>query len=789
MNDKHTRISCRKRGIIVFSLVLFLLSVINCTSPLAPPGEEKMQARPGMGILSLHIANNNNARTILPDTTRAENTIKAYKLEFTNSSTSVKSANNVLPADLSRAIYLDAGTYTLGVTGYSDTEWTYPVAYGSVSSIVIADGGVTSCSVTLEANGVVPGADGSFGWDITLPAAYDTASMNIKSLSDGIAYNNTVDLASDNNYTGSLTLDSGYYQVTITLTKANCNDIVWYEVLHVYQNMTSNFTQGFTGDDFSSIKYTVTFDYNDSGATAPGVQTCVSGGVAARPSPDPSRDYYTFDAWYTDPDAGSPYNFTTPVIGNITLYARWNGIPSLQLYAPDSLNLTMIEGFLSPQTITLKNQPPQASAAATITSVTLDGVDANSFSLSDIGLDDVAVGEYTAFTLTPQADLAIGNYSATISVAYSYGASDTGTKTFDVSLAVHSQFDQPQTISTSVNTNELINAAGAVPGWYGRKIDGRWLTMGVMEHTVAQQINVPIDPVSFNFKNKPTVDWTTVPGIAQYEYTVTNPQGSIDVALTCIIYIPNDGYTATIMDSTNAVPNKFAPAVGTVFHSGDTVTLSFSGNASSDFYLHINIQSNSTYTYLDLQPLPYQILEEGTYDGTGAFTSSGIYYWRDEEGNDSFNFDNATVSFLKFDPPELTEENHETPGSIIIAVDNPTADDFIPDPVGTDYDYSGVTVGYNTDYPLQSYTIGSHTVGVQLEAVGYTMVANSGMISAVNLQITYILDQTFSSNVASISCNGQQATGPDASGNYTVTLNGLDNGDATLETVFNFTSQ
>jgi uncharacterized repeat protein (TIGR02543 family) len=66
--------------------------------------------------------------------------------------------------------------------------------------------------------------------------------------------------------------------------------------------------------------YTVTFDSADGSETAS--QSMVSGAVAIRP-PDPYRAGYTFDGWYREPGAQSPYNFTAPVTESFTLYAKW----------------------------------------------------------------------------------------------------------------------------------------------------------------------------------------------------------------------------------------------------------------------------------------------------------------------------------------------------------------------------------------------------------------------------------------------------------------------------------
>jgi uncharacterized repeat protein (TIGR02543 family) len=51
-------------------------------------------------------------------------------------------------------------------------------------------------------------------------------------------------------------------------------------------------------------------------------QTVNPGGTASRPA-NPTRTGYTFGNWYSDYGLTSVYNFSTPVNGNITLYAKW----------------------------------------------------------------------------------------------------------------------------------------------------------------------------------------------------------------------------------------------------------------------------------------------------------------------------------------------------------------------------------------------------------------------------------------------------------------------------------
>lgn len=67
----------------------------------------------------------------------------------------------------------------------------------------------------------------------------------------------------------------------------------------------------------------VTFDYND-GATSLQVEVADDGTVA-RPE-DPTRDGYTFGGWYTDEACTIEYDFSTPVTGDIILYAKWTAV-------------------------------------------------------------------------------------------------------------------------------------------------------------------------------------------------------------------------------------------------------------------------------------------------------------------------------------------------------------------------------------------------------------------------------------------------------------------------------
>ena len=75
----------------------------------------------------------------------------------------------------------------------------------------------------------------------------------------------------------------------------------------------------------------VTFNYYDGKkATVVWVE---KGKTVAQPS-NPTRSYFTFDGWCTDAKGTTPYVFTTPVNGNVELYAKWLDDTDLQRCDP-----------------------------------------------------------------------------------------------------------------------------------------------------------------------------------------------------------------------------------------------------------------------------------------------------------------------------------------------------------------------------------------------------------------------------------------------------------------------
>lgn len=73
------------------------------------------------------------------------------------------------------------------------------------------------------------------------------------------------------------------------------------------------------------VKYTVTFVSN--GGSAVETVSVGDGKLLTAPS-NPTKEDYTFIGWYTDEALTTAYSFDTPVTGALTLYAKWEPLPT-----------------------------------------------------------------------------------------------------------------------------------------------------------------------------------------------------------------------------------------------------------------------------------------------------------------------------------------------------------------------------------------------------------------------------------------------------------------------------
>ena len=298
---------------VIFIFMSFILTGCNDLF-------EQLENYPeGMGAFSLIISD--EGRTILP-VSPILNDYAVFNLSFTPlSGGAAVNADRTNETLASSPVYLEPGIYYLTVNAYKDSEKNQLTAQGTADSVTISSGNLTKVSVTLKA--LLSGGTGTFRWNISFPVDA-AASMIITPLNAGGTAQQTVALTSS---AEDRVLNSGLYNLTFNLQRADGKTIVWRELLHVYRNLDSVFNHTFTNAHFSNSNYTVTYKYND-GIISDAAQSILHGETAARPS-DPSRSGYIFRGWHTDNNTfANSWNFIQPVIESLTLYAKWEGVPS-----------------------------------------------------------------------------------------------------------------------------------------------------------------------------------------------------------------------------------------------------------------------------------------------------------------------------------------------------------------------------------------------------------------------------------------------------------------------------
>ena len=234
-----------KRTSFTLIFVSCYLIFLSCQNPFVPSKTDVSEA--GMGTLSLSIGGQDAGRTIMPTT--AFNDFAMFKLDFTtkttaNTSFSLNWENN------SGTIELDIGTWDLTITAYlkAGEGELLEAAKGELKNISINSINVASINVPLYP---ISTGSGTFSWNIDYPENVTSASMKITRL-DSVQYNQTFYFIGGSNIIGkndSLILDAGEYRVVIKLTNGE-EEALLSEILHVYKNMESSFTQSFTYSHF-----------------------------------------------------------------------------------------------------------------------------------------------------------------------------------------------------------------------------------------------------------------------------------------------------------------------------------------------------------------------------------------------------------------------------------------------------------------------------------------------------------------------------------------------------------
>jgi len=199
---------------ITFFFVLCSLFILSsCQNPINPSKPHEPSIPAGKGSFTLVISDI-NGRTIIPSTTL--NSFAEYTLKFypNGSSTPIKETRTNATLDTD-PIILDAGKYTLHVTAYMSAGEGEPAADGWLN-IDIIEGQNNKGEVSLKA--FIDTGTGTFSWNISFPTGVTEASLTITSQASG-SVGQKINIT--NGTPASVVLDSGYYNVLLTLIKDN----------------------------------------------------------------------------------------------------------------------------------------------------------------------------------------------------------------------------------------------------------------------------------------------------------------------------------------------------------------------------------------------------------------------------------------------------------------------------------------------------------------------------------------------------------------------------------------
>jgi uncharacterized repeat protein (TIGR02543 family) len=209
------------------------------------------------------------------------------------------------------------------------------------------------------------------------------------------------------------------------------------------KDFTQDFTIVFSG---GLPAYTVHFETNGGGDIAD--QRVTEGQTAVRPA-SPLKSGFVFENWYSDPELTALYDFSTPVTGDITLYANWlegSVFVTGVTLNKDSATLTAGET----ETLTATVAPDNATNKAVIWSTSDSAVAAVSGGIV------TAVAAGTADITVTTAD---GNFTATCTVTVSAATIPVTSVTLnksDIYLTVGAQETLTATVLPDNATNQAV---------------------------------------------------------------------------------------------------------------------------------------------------------------------------------------------------------------------------------------------------------------------------------------------------------------------------------------------
>ena len=525
-------------------------------------------------------------------TAAADSTANTTAINFTFSG----SVSGLTAADITVAD--DTGSVTKGALTGSGTSWSLAVTVATAGNVTVSINksgieaaaktvavyktGQTVITYTVAETGGADGTADSTGIVFTFSASVDSLNLTAADITVGGAAEKDDEASlSGTGTTRTLPITvSAAGLATVSINKSGIEAATKTVTVHKEGQATP-----------WSITWNLNGGEKGTGAYPEQIE---KGEVLAQPSPDPTKDGFTFDNWYTDESLTTAYNFTNTVTANLILYAKWVEAGSDITYTAaangnstattTAITLTFSAAVtgLTANDITITNGTGSATkggligSSGTTWSLTVTVVTAGNVTVSinkagiESGSKTVAVYK-AAVSITREVTIAM----------WDYGSSGTGDG-WDDSAALRINVN-----GTNLATNARL-ASGRGPGYYrfdvnpGDVVQIYWVNGGTYDRECAFAAYYTDDPPSPMFDpSSGTTDTARVLASKQYNQpsgavgdgtsmgSFTVPGGDVITPDTITYTATANGNNAT---DTTAITLTFSEAVTGLTASDITIT-------------------------------------------------------------------------------------------------------------------------------------------------------------------------------------------------------------------------
>jgi len=338
-------------AVLIAALLVSAALIVGCMNQFegisVKDAEDDYQIQEGKGIIKLKISD--SKRTIMPTA------FPIADMWFTITCTATAGGANVTFPTAGREqisggnknIPLTNGTYTVTVSAWDDydagdSSVGVPIAGYTQNGVI-----VNNASVNVNANliGITDGADeGKFFYYILADdpvngefTTIDYTSKTLQIFKYGTATQVGGDIDIDTNDSGEITLDSGFYDVIVTLEANNCQDRVVDNILHIYPSMTSYYGVLIPPPAPVPVDapivipapvqnlFTVVYDLDGvTQSSSITLNQSVSNAASTTTPGSPTSLTHDFVRWVTTQGSSTPWGFgTTKIFKDTKIWAEW----------------------------------------------------------------------------------------------------------------------------------------------------------------------------------------------------------------------------------------------------------------------------------------------------------------------------------------------------------------------------------------------------------------------------------------------------------------------------------